>query len=665
MIATAADTVPEIVEQCARANVRGVLISAVGFRESGADGDALERKIGEISKRTGIRIIGPNTSGVINTHCGLNLVGARNVPTGDMGLLAQSGNVALGFFVETMMWDAGISLYVGVGNESDIRFHEYLEYLEGDDTTAAIAVYAEGFQDGRAFIEVAQRVNWTKPIVLLKGGRTDSGVAAARSHTGAVAGSYPVLRAALRRSGVSEVLRSDELFPVTRALAGQPPVPVSCGIVVVSDGGGHGTLAADALQTLNVPLATMTPATCERLKALLPNTAVQNPLDLAGATDRDPTTFERVIDVIADDESAGGIFLVGLFGGYALRFHEDLAEPELNTARALARRMRNAARPLVVHSVFASERPDPLRALSRERVPVVRSVEVGSRCFRALYARGLFLAQKPTPRVVMATQRSEPEGVLAARRENRLTLLEPEARELLAREGVPLAPASLCRTADEVVAFIEQANAPVVLKVVSPEVPHKSQAGGVALNVSGSDEGRAAFQRVIESVSRYALDQGHAPNIRGVLVSPMLPAPVAELLVGVHEDKQFGPMLTVGAGGVHVEVHRDVALHGLPVGRDEVMGLLSELRVAKLLGGYRGQPAADREALAAMILGVAAAALSNRDIEELEVNPVFAYPDRAVAVDCRAFLKSVFPNGQTFVPNAVGIAGERALSTST
>ncbi len=646
MLATRADTIPGILEQCAAAGVRGVLVSAVGFRESGSDGDRLEQQIREIAKRTGIRMIGPNTSGVINTWSGINLVGARDIKQGDLALLSQSGNVALGFFTEAMTWDAGISVYVGVGNESDILFHEYLDYLGGHDPTRAIAIYVEGFQDGRAFIDVAKRVSRQKPIVLLKGGRTDRGVATARSHTGAVAGSYPVLRAALRRSGVSEVLRSDELFSVTRALADQPPVPVPKAVAVIADGGGHGTLAADALQTLNVPLATFTRETTDRLKTLLDvKGAVHNPLDMAGATDRDPAVFERVFEIVAADSETGGIFLVGLFGGYAIRFHENLAAPELAAAQGIARIMQERALPLVVHSVFAGQRPEPLRALSRANVPIVRSVEVGSRCFRALHARGLFLAEEPVPPVVIATQRTEPEGVLAARRENRLTLLETEVRELLAREGVPLTPASLCRTADEVAQFIAGSKGSVALKVVSAGVPHKSQAGGVALNVTTPDEGRAVFERVIESVSHYALQLGVAPNIRGVLVSPMLTPPVAEVLVGVHEDTQFGPMLTVGTGGVHVEVHRDVALRHLPVGRDEVMEMLSELRLAKLLGGYRGQPPADREALAEMILGVTAAALSHRDIEELEVNPVFAYPDRAVAVDCRAFLRSVTNNG--------------------
>ncbi|HEX9692813.1 MAG TPA: acetate--CoA ligase family protein [Gemmatimonadales bacterium] len=642
MIATPAETVPGILEHCAAAGVRGAVVPAVGFREAGGDGDRLEAAVADVARRTGLRLIGPNTSGIINTELHLNLVGARNVAAGRLGLLAQSGNVALGFFIEADAWGGGVSLYVGVGNETDIRFDEYLDYLGQHDGTSAIAIYVEGFRDGRAFIETAQRVSRTKPVVLLKGGRTESGVAAARSHTGAMAGSYPVLRAALRQGGVSEVLRSDELFPVTRSLASQPPVPPGRGVVIVSDGGGHGTLAADALTTLNVPLARLTTATCDRVSdAIGARGPVQNPIDLVGAADRDPAVFARVVRIVSQAPETGGVFVVGLFGGYAIRFADELAGAELSAARDMAAAMREAALPLVVHSLYATLHPPPLRELGRADVQVVRSVEIGSRCMRALHARGLFLAKEPVLRVVLATQRTEPSGVAAARSEGRFTLLEPEVREILDAEGVPLVPVTLCATADEVAAAVTAVSAPVALKVVSAAVSHKSDAGGVILDVDGVASARAAFERAISAVSRYALARGLAPNIRGVLVMPMLPRPVAELLVGVRHDAQFGPVLTVGSGGVHVEVHKDIALRGLPVGRWEVLEMLGEIRLAAVLNGLRGQPAADRETLADTILGITAAALSHRDIEELEANPVFAYSDRAVVVDCRAYLRDL------------------------
>jgi len=297
--------------------------------------------------------------------------------------------------------------------------------------------------------------------------------------------------------------------------------------------------------------------------------------------------------------------------------------------------------PLLVHSLYATVQPEPLRELGRHDVQVVRSVEVGSRCMRALHARGLFLAQRPVPPQLLATQRTKPAGVTAAQREGRNTLLETEVRELLEREGVPLVPAVLCTSAEEVAAAMVGVDGPVVLKVVSSAVSHKSEAGGVVLGVTGAAAAAEAFQKSVASVSRYALARGMAPGIRGVLVPPMLGTPVAELLVGVRHDEHYGPVLSVGAGGVHVEVHKDITLRGLPVGREEVLEMLQEIRLAKVLSGFRGEPAADREALAETILGITAAALSHDDIDELEANPLFAYPDRAVVVDCRSYLRTL------------------------
>jgi acetyltransferase len=473
-------------------------------------------------------------------------------------------------------------------------------------------------------------------------------VAAARSHTGAIAGSYPVLRAALRQGGVSEVHRSDELYPVASTLAYQPPVQVGKGVVIVSDGGGHGTLAADALQTLGVPLTTLTDDTGDRLRSLLraPG-ALCNPIDLAGAADRDPEIFARVVELVTRDPGAGGVFVVGLFGGYAVRFAESLVAGELEAARGMIESTGRANLPLVVHTLYASHRTEPLLALGRAHVQVVRSVEIGSRCFRALHARGLLLAEQPVPRTTPTFQRTNAEAIERARGEGRVTLLEPEVRSILEQENVPLVPATFCRTSDELVRCISSHTPPFAIKVVSANISHKSEAGGVALDVHGADDARVAFERMIESVSHHAATRGIVPGIRGVLIMPMLPEPVAELLVGVKHDPHFGAVLTVGAGGVYVEVHEDIALRGLPVGRQEVLQMLAEIRLSKILNGYRGQPAADRDVLADLILGIAAAALSHPDIEELEANPVFAYADRAVVIDCRAFLK----NGQGNGPN--------------
>ncbi|MEE8148759.1 MAG: hypothetical protein V3T24_14225, partial [Longimicrobiales bacterium] len=343
-------------------------------------------------------MIGPNTSGIINTSIGLNLVGIRDVRSGSIALLAQSGNVALDIMTTASARGIGLSLYVGVGNETDVAFHEYLDYLESDPNTDTIMMYVEGLRDGRRFIELARRVSQTKPIVLLKGGRSVGGVAAARSHTGAIAGSYPVLRAALRQYGVSEVLRADELLSVGQVLSSQPPVPAGSEVLVLSDGGGHAALATDALTELGVPLAVLSDETQRQLRKRLGRAAsVTNPIDIAGAADQDPRVFARALEVLVRDPAVGAVFVVGLFGGYSIRFTEAIGEAECEAADAMADLMAQTGKALVVHSLYANRRTDALKRLAGKGVPVVNSLEVGARCMRTAHARGLSLHERPVP----------------------------------------------------------------------------------------------------------------------------------------------------------------------------------------------------------------------------------------------------------------------------
>ena len=641
-ITTPAETVPGLLEECADFGVRGAVVPAVGFRESDELGARLEESVRTIAHERGIRLVGPNTSGVLNTSAKFDLVGTRSVKPGRIAVLSQSGNVALQLMQEASEHGCGISVYVGVGNETDIAFHEYLEYLEDDPATAAILMYVEGFRDGRKFIEVANRISHIKPIVLLKGGRSDRGVLAARSHTGAIAGSYPVLRAALRQGGVSEVGRSDELLPVGLALADQPPVPIGKGLVVLSDGGGHGTLAVDTLSAGGVTIAMLDQTTKSKLRDLLGRAAnVENPIDVAGAADRDPSIFPKVFEILSRDESVGGVFVVGLFGGYAIRFSDALEEIEIQAAKDLGDLASESRLPVVVHSLYEGTDSAPLAELRRRKIPVVGSLEVGCRCFRALHARDLHLKNKPVPIPQPLPRRAEPECILAARREGRTVLMETEARRLLEETGAHVAPGVLCRTADDVIAAVAQMDSPVALKAVSPAISHKTEAGAVALNIEGVEAARDAFVAILAAAAQYTVKAATAPDIRGVLVMPMLKTPVAEMMVGVKRDPDFGPILTVGAGGIHVEIMHDTAIRGLPVGRPEALEMLNEIRIGSLLNGYRGRPAANREALADIILAIAACALIHPEIEEIEANPVFAYEDRALIVDARAFLNDL------------------------
>lgn len=659
VICTPGPTVPDLVEACGRRGVAGAVVLAAGFRELGEAGLALEERLRAAARETGIRVIGPNTSGVMNLGIGMDLIGIPGARPGRLALLAQSGNALLDLVTDASTRPGeGFSMALGVGNEADVGFHEYLDLVGRDPEIGAVLVHAESFRDGAAFFGAARTLSPEKPIVVLKGGRTRAGDRAALSHTGAVATDHVVVRSAFRQAGIVEVIRSDDLLPVGRTLESQPPARTGDGMVILADGGGHGTLAADTLEELGVPLATIPDRTRARLRELLgPNAALGNPVDMAGAADRDPSIFPRTLEILLEEPGVSGVVMVSLFGGYAIRFAEELEESETRAAEEMAALARSAGKPLVIHSIFADSGSRPINGLQETRVPVFRSVEVACRATAAVWERGRMLrrleAGEGTGMRMQcggSGEGGDPAGrtddsfrpplvvLERAREEGRNLLLETETRDLLGEYGVPLVPGLLCGSEREVLEAFRELGGPVAVKAVSGAVTHKSEAGGVALGLRSPEEAARARRRVLASVEAYARNRGWEPDLRGVLVSPMLPTPDVELLAGARRDRSFGPVLTLGAGGVAVEVHRDVAVRMLPVDPEEVQEMISQLRIAPLIRGHRGRPGVHTRALTALLQGLARCLLENPEISELEMNPVFAGPDGVMAVDARAVL---------------------------
>jgi acetyltransferase len=651
LICTPAATVPDAVDACGRKGIRGAVVLAVGFRESGAEGAELERRLLEAARAHGVRVVGPNTSGILNLPLGLNLIGARGVRKGTISLLVQSGNMALALMNEvTARSQEGIAVCVGVGNELDLGFHEYLDFLGHHPGTRAIVCYVEGLKDARSFLQVAARVSRQTPVLVIKGARSASGQAAARSHTGAVAGEYDRLKAGFRQADVVEVTRTDELLHLAETLATQPAVRGSAGIAILSDGGGQGTLAADALSDMGVPMAELSDGTRDALRGLLGRAAsVSNPVDLAGASDADPEVFGKALEILAADAGVGGVLLVGLFGGYGIRFAEELGRAEMVAAESMSATMAEQGKPLVVHSMYASHRSDPLVLLGKKGVPVVESLDVACRCIGETWRRGEVLArpgwrpggdpEKVAPQAGRRLRDMEGAKVLAqAAAEKRDTLTEPEARALLRDAGLPFPPSALCTSPEEAAAAVDGMKTAVAMKVVSPKIPHKTDAGGVALGISSPEEAAEAFLRMRERTARYLEERGLEPGIDGVLVSPMMAAPLAEILIGARRDPDVGPVLTVGAGGIWVEVLRDVTHRVLPVDRDEIRAMLGELRIFGLLAGARGRANADLDAVVDAAAAVAGCVMEHEQVGEVEVNPLFVYAEGVEAVDARIFL---------------------------
>ncbi len=640
LITTRPDTVPGLIEQCGAKGVAGAVVIGAGFGELGERGRQLQRRVVDIARDAGVRLVGPNTSGLMNLHLGLNLVGLADVPKGDLALLTQSGNMALHLITEaTLKSQKGFSYYVGVGNEADITFAEYLEFFAADEKTRAIVMYVEGMRDGRGFLQEAYRTTPVKPIVLLKGGRSARGSQSAGSHTGALAGISEVSRTAFARAGILTIEHSDRLFPVAETLSSLPPMEQPS-VAVLADGGGHATIAADLLtEEHGLRIPNLGRATRDRLAAVLsPNATLANPVDVAGTTDADPGVFADCARALLEDERIGGMLLVGLFGGYGIRFESRLRFIEEDAAHRLGKLVRELGKPVVVHSLYNHARPHTLDLLRYYGIPVYDSLDVACTCMASLARYGRYLAghARRTSFVFRWGAKAKPEGrelIATARREGRTSLLEPEGTRLLALHGAPVSGDRLATSAEEAAAVAAEAGGPVALKVCSPDILHKSDAGGVRLGLEGRDEVVRAYDEIVAAGHR------HRPgaDIRGCVVVPMA-APGTEVILGTKIDPQFGPVVMFGIGGILVEVLKDVVFRVLPISRSAARTMVTEIRAAPILNGVRGQPPADRDALVDLLMVVSELVESYPEIREMDLNPVIARPDGVTVVDARILL---------------------------
>lgn len=641
IVCTPAKTLPDLMGKFADKRVKGAVVLAGGFAEAGPDGLALQHSMVENARRGGVRIVGPNTSGIFNTHQSCNVVGFSNLRKGPIGLLSQSGNMALSLVTEAQGNGAiGLSTYVGIGNEADIRFDEYLEYFERDSNTKVVIAYVEGVKDGRRFLDALRRVTKSKPVVVYKSGRTAAGVTSAKSHTGALAGDYSVSRGVLTQAGAILVDRTDEILPLAECLSLLPPLR-SRNVAVLSDGGGHATIAADLLTENQLSLAKISLETQQKLRKILPPAAaVSNPVDVAGGTDANPLLFATCAEALLADPSVDALLITGLFGGYAVRFSDSLAGSERATSEAIARLSKATGKPVLVHSLYTaltgSERPAPLSQLRSAGIPIYSSLEYAVRSLAALATQGE--TSRRTSEALAAKGRRLPgidEIVRRSRTDNRGVVLEHDGRSILELLGVPMSPSQLVTNAEEAAAaFCAHGSQPVALKLVSRDILHKTEAGGVALNVASEEAARQSFSEVMRNGRAYCA----TADIAGVIVTPMADRGGIEIIIGVVRDPTYGPVMMFGLGGVLVEVLRDVAFRSLPLTTDDARAMIEEIKGVELLNGVRGSSAVDRKNLIELMTRVSDLVTAYPEIAELDLNPVFAYSDKATVVDVRILL---------------------------
>jgi acetate---CoA ligase (ADP-forming) len=634
LVCTAARVVPEVVESCGKKGVKGAMLLAGGFSEVSEEGKVLEARTLEIARRYGVRLVGPNTNGMFDGHTGCNLVGWPGVYKGGLGVLSQSGNVAMSLLSDSIKnRHAGFTVFIGVGNECDVRFDEYLLFYGDDTETRALMVYVEGFKDGRAFLDAAREVTRLKPVVLYKAGRTRQGEHAARSHSGSLAGDYAVAKGALRQAGVTVVERSDELFPAADLLsrmAGKPAKRVA----ILSEGGGPISQAADALAERGLALPRLDAATEAQLKAIVPNASqLYNPVDCGGGTDPRAEYIAACSRVILADPNVDALLVVGYFGGYQVRYGESAAAEENEAARAVAGMIKEFGKPIVVQCHYATFETDAIDILRAADVAVLRSIEISAGSLAAVQQYHEWSSRSADP-AATAVEPSRAAREIVAGAAGRGSLLETEARALLAEHGVRMPPSALVRGPREVARLDPRLKTgPVALKIVSRDILHKWDAGGVMLDVSGEAAITEGVSALIAEVRR----RHPAATIDGVLVARMAQRGV-EIILGVTRDAQYGPVLLFGLGGIFVEVMKDVAFRTLPLTRDDAAELLAEIKGRTMLDGVRGMPPVGRKALVDLMLRLSTLALTHPEIAEIDLNPVIARADGYEIVDARMIL---------------------------
>jgi acetate---CoA ligase (ADP-forming) len=636
VVAIPAAAVLDVARQCAARGVRALVVLSAGFAEVGAEGLARQRELLAICRAGGIRLVGPNCLGVLNTDPDVALdatFAPTAAPAGGVGLMSQSGGVGIAVLEEARSRGIGLSAFVSVGNKVDLSGNDFLDWCEQDERTRAILLYLESFGNPRKFARIARRVGHAKPLVAVKAGRSPAGARAASSHTGALlAGSEVAVQALFRQAGVLRVDTLGELFDLAGLLERQP-LPAGPRVAIVTNAGGPGIMCADACQAAGLELPELPDELQRQLAALAPaEAALGNPVDLIAAAT--PASFAGAIETIGRSGAVDAI--IAVFVPPLVTRAEDVARAIREAAGALG-----GALPLL--SVFMTAGGAPAELTEGDAaLPAFRYPEDAARALaRAVgYARWRAEPRGELPDYPDA-RRDEAAAIVARALGRGSGWLEPtEVHTLLACHGVPLAPERFARTPSGAARAAAELGGPVALKAIAPGLLHKSDVGGVALGLATPSAVRRAAREMRERIAR----AGH--KLDGYVMQLMAPAGV-ELLVGATADPLFGPVVAVGAGGRTVELLHDVAVRLTPVTDHDAHAMLRELGTFRLLEGYRGEPGVDIGALEDVVLRIGALVDAHPEIAELDCNPVVAHPGGAVVVDARVRVAASAPASPT------------------
>jgi len=635
VIATPPQTVPQLMAECGLAGARSAVIITAGFSETGEAGARLERAALDNARRHGVRVIGPNCLGIMRPGIGLNATFARgNGLPGGLGLVSQSGAVCTAMLDWALPNKVGFSSVISMGGSRDIDFGEIIDYLVHDPKTEHILLYIEGVRDARRFFSSLRAAARIKPVILMKVGRHPVGSRAAVSHTGAIVGADDVFDAVVKRAGAVRVTTIGQLVAAAQALTAHVR-PRGERLAIITNGGGPGVMAADRAADLGIPLADLSPRTIDALQGALPaNWSHGNPVDLIG--DADAARYRAAVTACLDDDQVDGALVI--------LTPQAMTEPA-KAADAVIAAARGRSKPVLACWMGEASVTAARGRFTGAGIPVFRTPDPAVEMFGHLssfYRNQQTLLQTPGP----LAPHSSPD-VAAARRiidaalaEKRAVLTEIESKDVLAAFGIPVAKTVAVADADAAVAAAGRIGYPVVLKIDSPDITHKTDVGGVLLNLPDAEAVRAGFARVTTQAARIK----PRARISGAVIEPMVRRPNGrELMVGVLRDPVFGPAIAFGSGGIAIEVHRDRAVALPPLNSFLVAELIRGTRVAKLLGPFRRMPAANMAALESVLLRVSEMVCELPWIVELDINPLIVDERDAIVVDARVVIADYVP----------------------
>lgn len=630
--------IPAAVAGSIEKGAKGVVIITAGLGESGAEGKAIESEILQLAAKNDTCIIGPNCSGIFSSQQSMNMLGIPDISKGHVSVLAQSGNIidSLTHYAKTK--GGGFSKIISVGNAIGVKLHEHIEYLGADPDTHVIAMYLEGITEGNAFIRSAREVSKKKPIVALKVGTTDAGARAAMSHTGSLAGDDIIVDTAFRQAGIVRVSNPDELFDIARFFE-VCPASQGTNIAILSEGGGDNSVAADNAERCNLNVPILAEETQDRLRPyLLAGMPASNPIDYGGTAEENPDMINACCKVCMEDPDIHSVMITGFYGGFRDIIASHVAALEEETARKLAALVHTYQKPLVINTSYANASYPTLDILKENNIPVFDGPERAMQCMAALMhfydnQKKIKAAKPPLAEVEVAPIAAQ--IIETARQQGRKSLLEPEAMGVLQAYDLPVHPGKLATHVDAAIEAAQEIGYPVVLKIVSQDIVHKSDIGGVQVNLANETEVRQAYDTIMVNASKLTA----ADRIEGVLVTAMA-AKGQECIVGMAVDPVFGPVMMFGLGGIFVEVLKDVAFRVAPVTLDEVADMVTEINGFKILTGLRGESPKDIEAIIATIQKLSHVALAHPEIKEIDMNPVIVHDKGISLVDSRIILQS-------------------------